>query len=89
MENWSDGKKAEGSTPTLQRSNTPFARGRVIWAPSVRTARVEEAANLIEQGKWIWHKEGNPAVSAPVGTRYFRRSFTVAEKATLNPLALS
>lgn len=24
---------------------------------------------------WIWYAEGNPAESAPVGTRYFRRSF--------------
>jgi hypothetical protein len=27
--------------------------------------------------QWIWHKEGNPAVSAPPGTRYFRRVVTL------------
>jgi alpha-L-rhamnosidase len=27
--------------------------------------------------KWIWYPEGNPASSAPVATRYFRRSFTL------------
>jgi hypothetical protein len=28
--------------------------------------------------QWIWHKEGNPAASAPPGTRYFRRVVTLA-----------
>ncbi|MCS7478467.1 glycoside hydrolase family 78 protein [Umezawaea endophytica] len=26
---------------------------------------------------WVWFPEGNPAVSAPAGDRYFRRTFTV------------
>ncbi|MFD4668727.1 family 78 glycoside hydrolase catalytic domain [Lentzea sp. NPDC058450] len=26
--------------------------------------------------RWIWYPEGNPAVSAPAETRYFRRTFT-------------
>jgi alpha-L-rhamnosidase len=26
---------------------------------------------------WIWYPEGNPAVSAPVATRWFRKTFTV------------
>src|ERR1043166_3455565 len=29
------------------------------------------------RSKWIWHPEGNPAVAAPVGKRYFRRSFNL------------
>ncbi|HWY77385.1 MAG TPA: family 78 glycoside hydrolase catalytic domain, partial [Verrucomicrobiae bacterium] len=29
------------------------------------------------QANWIWFPEGNPAVSAPVGTRWFRKVFTV------------
>ena len=35
------------------------------------------AENPLKQATWIWFKEGNPAVSAPVGNRYFRRSFTL------------
>jgi hypothetical protein len=27
--------------------------------------------------KWVWFPEGNPAVDAPPGTRYFRRTITV------------
>ncbi|MEV6636840.1 family 78 glycoside hydrolase catalytic domain [Actinoplanes sp. NPDC051470] len=34
---------------------------------------------------WIWYPEGDPAVEAPAGTRYFRRTFTsaTATRATL------
>ncbi|MDN5852430.1 MAG: glycoside hydrolase family 78 protein [Actinomycetia bacterium] len=28
-----------------------------------------------EGANWIWYREGNPADSAPTGTRYFRRAF--------------
>ncbi|MGA2749521.1 MAG: family 78 glycoside hydrolase catalytic domain [Verrucomicrobiota bacterium] len=35
----------------------------------------DEKPNPFEGAKWIWFPEGNPAVSAPVGTRYFRRVF--------------
>ena len=34
-----------------------------------------ESTNPLDGAKWIWFPEGNPAVSAPVGTRYFRRDF--------------
>ncbi len=30
------------------------------------------------QANWIWYPEGNPAVSAPVATRWFRKTFTVS-----------
>ncbi|MCB1126319.1 MAG: family 78 glycoside hydrolase catalytic domain, partial [Verrucomicrobiae bacterium] len=29
-------------------------------------------------GNWIWYPEGDPASSAPVGTRYFRRAFNLS-----------
>lgn len=34
-----------------------------------------ESTNPLDGAKWIWFPEGEPAVSAPVGTRYFRRVF--------------
>ena len=34
-----------------------------------------ESADPFDGSKWIWFPEGNPADSAPVGTRYFRRVF--------------
>jgi alpha-L-rhamnosidase len=32
---------------------------------------------------WIWYPEGNPTVSAPVATRWFRKAFTVPAGATI------
>jgi alpha-L-rhamnosidase len=34
-----------------------------------------ESPNPLGGAQWIWYPEGNPAASAPVGTRYFRRVF--------------
>jgi len=36
-----------------------------------------ENTNGFGGAKWIWFSEGNPADSAPVGTRYFRREFAL------------
>ena len=33
--------------------------------------------NLLGSAQWIWFPEGDPATSAPVGVRYFRRNFTL------------
>jgi len=32
----------------------------------------------LEGGKWIWFDEGDPAKSAPISTRFFRKSFEIA-----------
>lgn len=40
-------------------------------------APAETPANPLEKAQWIWFPEGNPAVAAPAGTRYFRREFEV------------
>ncbi|MBY8844467.1 family 78 glycoside hydrolase catalytic domain [Streptomyces sp. SP2-10] len=32
----------------------------------------------LSPARWIWYPEGDPATDAPVGHRYFRRTFTVA-----------
>ena len=50
-------------------------KGRIIWggdlSPKAAAEPVEEPA--FGSAQWIWHREGNPVVSAPPGTRYFRR----------------
>jgi hypothetical protein len=51
-----------------------FGRGRVIWE-TTEAERAEPAA--LQNARWIWHPEANPAVAAPVGTRWFRREFNV------------
>ncbi|MBI5708505.1 MAG: hypothetical protein HZC36_16090 [Armatimonadetes bacterium] len=49
-----------------------------LWAGK-RVIRDEKPAALarpaIADAKWIWYPEGNPAVSAPVGSRMFLRKF--------------
>ena len=37
---------------------------------------------------WIWYPEGNPTVSAPVGTRYFRKTFSVRSDSALTGATL-
>jgi alpha-L-rhamnosidase len=37
---------------------------------------------------WIWYPEGNPAKSAPVGTRYFRKTFSVRSGSVLTSATL-
>jgi hypothetical protein len=56
-----------------------FGRGRVAWVrkSDAGSSAAVEARSALQQAKWIWHKEGNPAARAPVGRRYFRRAFTV------------
>ena len=39
--------------------------------------------NMLKGGMWIWYPEGDPAVSVPPGTRYFRGTFDVADPSTL------
>ena len=78
---WSDGKQAHRNTPALQHSNTPLASRHVIWDAAWKSPGNTSAdEGTLEQAKWIWFKEGNPAVSAPVGRRYFRRSFMLEGK---------
>jgi alpha-L-rhamnosidase len=47
-------------------------------ASSLLIAPVPAAAASVNRGsaRWIWYPEGDPAVAAPVATRFLRRSFT-------------
>ena len=51
--------------------------GRVLWPPVAPSVLANEAANPLAQAKWIWFNEGNPAASAPVAKRFFRRVVTL------------
>ncbi|MGO8931240.1 MAG: glycosyl hydrolase [Limisphaerales bacterium] len=84
VEIWGEGRAGQGSggesgstsPPALQHSNTPFAGRHVIWQDDGKTASMTpDTEKPLEQAKWIWCNEGNPAVSAPVGKRYFHRTF--------------
>lgn len=58
-----------------QLAEEVWGSGRVVAATAFEDngTVTAESKNILGQAKWIWHKEGNPAARAPVGTRYFRR----------------
>lgn len=43
----------------------------------------------LESSAWIWFPEGDPANSAPAGTRWFRRTIDIADGLTTAALAIS
>jgi hypothetical protein len=65
-----------GGPATIERR---VGKGRVIWAAAMQPKPdgAYDQTDSFGQAKWIWFKEGNPARSAPPGTRYFRRTITV------------
>ncbi len=45
-----------------------FGKGRIIRAAIAPT----QPGDALKEARWIWFDEGDPAVEAPVATRYFR-----------------
>ncbi|WP_205474030.1 family 78 glycoside hydrolase catalytic domain [Nocardioides sp. SYSU D00038] len=43
--------------------------------------RSERVSTDLQGASWIWYPQGNPADSAPVGTRYFRRTIDLPQDA--------
>lgn len=63
------------------------AEGRAYGAGRIFRVRIPSSGSAAESplrrlgaARWIWYTDGNPAVSAPVGTRFFRREVTVEPK---------
>lgn len=67
---------AEASaTELVERS---VGKGRMIRCPTrVGSQPKEHIGELVARARWIWHREGQPAASAPLGKRYFRREVTL------------
>lgn len=64
-----------GSGPApAELTERRYRKGRIFWGGEFRPKEIasSEDENLFGPAKWIWRKEGNPAVSAPPGQRYFR-----------------
>ena len=84
---WGAGWEGNGSDG---KNGSRNGARRVIWQDAWNTAKVmPDAGTALEHAKWIWHKEGNPAVSAPVGKRSFRRSFTLEGRAGIESALVS
>ena len=56
-----------------------YGAGRIFRVP-IPSDAPESAARRLGAARWIWYPEGNPAASAPPGTRFFRREVTVEAK---------
>jgi hypothetical protein len=56
--------------PPYQSART-VGKGKVLLPPAKTDMQVDQA-------RWIWYPEGSPASSAPVGTREFRTTVTIA-----------
>ncbi|MGA2497014.1 MAG: glycosyl hydrolase [Tepidisphaeraceae bacterium] len=66
---WGDGELPDAVV------SSQHGEGQVVTSKAfieITTGAADPKAGL-GKAKWIWHKEGNPAVRAPVATRYFRR----------------
>ena len=65
-------------TPPARRQQRNVGKGRVLWGGDlVVLPPGKPAERPIEQARWIWYPEGNPAAGAPTGLRYFRRDFSI------------
>jgi len=75
-----DGRPSPWSRPAmwsmglLQRSDW-HAR----WIGLDRDDETASRPNPLAEAQWIWSSEGDPAASAPPGSRYFRRTIVIPE----------
>ncbi len=60
----------------MSRRLLPALLGIVLLAIAWPSSRA--AAQGPGETQWVWYNEGDPRVSAPAATRYFRRAFTIA-----------
>ena len=52
-------------------------RGQWIGYEAPIPAGAIDTTPTLQNASWVWFPEGNPAASAPVATRWFRRTFSV------------
>lgn len=57
-----------------------YGKGVVHWGGELSPKNTTPQRSSLMESAWIWYPEGNPAQSAPVGTRYFKRIIHVDEK---------
>jgi hypothetical protein len=50
-----------------------YGKGALHWGGELTPMPPETLSDSITKSQWIWYPEGNPAQSAPTGTRYFQR----------------
>jgi glycosyl hydrolase family 106( putative alpha-L-rhamnosidase) len=72
----------EGESPAVL-TGRPLGKGRVLRGGEVgrRIGGAADLSSLLAGAKWIWHREGSPAESAPPGARFFRREVVLDDDA--------
>lgn len=76
---WTEAMKLPGSG---QLGMAKAFLERLEWwtlEPRPDGAAYADGGEHVAWGDWIWYPEGNPAEDAPVASRYFRKSFGVAD----------
>jgi len=68
----------KGNVPA-ELTERACGKGKVIWGQALapHAAPPYLAESGVQGAKWVWFAEGRPERSAPPGTRYFRRTFTL------------
>lgn len=56
-------------------------KGRVIWDAGPQESLAQQQRSPLDGAKWIWYPEGQPAASAPVAKRFFRRAVNLENDA--------
>lgn len=78
------------SAPADRAPKPTGVAGRIIWDERFRTPQqTVDLRGEVEKAKWIWHREGNPASSAPPGKRYFYRTLVLAPNSTIDSARFS
>ena len=65
-----------GEAPA-ELTERPIGKGRFFWSTAFQKIGNRAAPRAVRSAQWIWYPEGNPAVAAPPGIRYFRKTLTV------------
>lgn len=66
-----------------------YGKGVVYWGGEILPPAPSVQHSSISDGQWIGYPEGNPARSAPIGTRYFQRVIHVDERKALESAVAS
>lgn len=78
-----------GDCDGIKRTEHRFGKGRVLWHrdPTKDLSRAQPSP--LFPAKWIWSPEGQPALAAPVGKRFFRRTLALDDLAGLSSASIA
>ncbi len=77
--------------PPAEITEHTYGKGRVFWGGALQPKPefAATAAKAFRSARWIWYREGNPAVAAPRGKRYFRRIVNIDGRSPIQSARLA